>query len=264
MIEDRYTIYKVENKLNGKVYIGQTSHRLNKRITGHYNATKRGSLYRFHQALKKYDKEVFNWIILEENISRCDAIKKEIYYISFYDSTNINKGYNLSIGGNLLNNEARNKIRQQRIGHVVDDKTRNKISNTLKDYYKDKNGTLFGVKMSDETKKKLSNTQKERLEIKENHPMYNKKHTEEAKLKMSESSNNKGVYNPMYGRTGVLNKQSKKYLITTPNNEKFIVVGLNQFCIKNNLTTTLMSKVAKNKTKQHKGYKCEYYYEDII
>lgn len=58
----KYIIYKAENKITGKYYIGQTSNSLKKRINHHiYRANNSG--YYFHNAIKKYSKEKFNGIM---------------------------------------------------------------------------------------------------------------------------------------------------------------------------------------------------------
>lgn len=46
-------IYKVTNKINNKVYIGQTVHTLNYRMAQHYKDARRDNYY-FHNALNKY------------------------------------------------------------------------------------------------------------------------------------------------------------------------------------------------------------------
>lgn len=95
-------IYIYTNKLNNKVYIGQTIDE-NRRRLEHLNA--KDDFY-FHKALRKYGIENFDYKILYSirNESRDFVIytlnEKEIEYIEFYNSTNPDKGYNLTKGGN--------------------------------------------------------------------------------------------------------------------------------------------------------------------
>ena len=49
----------------------------------------------------------------------------------------------------------------------------------------------------------------------------------------------------------------KKWKITTPGNEIFIIENLLQYCKDHNLTMSAMCSVAKNKRSHHKQYKCE-------
>jgi len=56
---------------------------------------------------------------------------------------------------------------------------------------------------------------------------------------------------------------SKKYVITDPMNNVFVVHGLRYFC-KNcgsNLTSSAMCLCASGKRNQHKGYLCRYFNE---
>lgn len=99
-------IYKVTNLVNGKVYIGQTVRTLKGRISEHfYNANNGLKNEFFRNAILKYGKESFEWQEIDLGYDKNDLDKKEVYWISFYNSTNRNWGYNISIGG-----ESRQKI----------------------------------------------------------------------------------------------------------------------------------------------------------
>jgi group I intron endonuclease len=89
-----YYIYKITNKVNGKIYIGKTKNP-EKRLKQHINASKRKKT-KLYNAMNKYG--VNNFSI--EIIDRCDDNTvniMEIDYIKKYDT--INKGYNITIGG---------------------------------------------------------------------------------------------------------------------------------------------------------------------
>lgn len=86
-------IYKITNKVNNKVYIGQTRYTLEFRWRQHQH--KKDNTY-FHNAIHKYGVENFELEILEE----CETEllnSKEMFYIAKYDS--FKNGYNLTIGG---------------------------------------------------------------------------------------------------------------------------------------------------------------------
>lgn len=92
-----YTIYLHKNKINGKVYIGQTSETdLNRRFRG-------GSGYKssphFYQAIKQYGWENFEHIILENNLNSEEADIRERFWICTFSATNPKYGYNLTEGG---------------------------------------------------------------------------------------------------------------------------------------------------------------------
>lgn len=98
-------IYKIENIINNKIYIGQTI-KFKDRIHSHFNKKKikRGySIYSLKYAIINEAKENFKVDILKECKNENELTKYEKYFISLYDSTNPEKGYNLNIGGKCGN-----------------------------------------------------------------------------------------------------------------------------------------------------------------
>lgn len=92
-------IYKIENKVNGKVYIGQSID-IKTRWKCHINYLNNGTHNNKHlqSAWNKYGKENFSFNIIEE----CDVEdlnEREIYWIDKYDSYINKNGYNLTLGG---------------------------------------------------------------------------------------------------------------------------------------------------------------------
>lgn len=94
-------IYKITNKINHKIYIGQTRVTEPQRWQQHVwyanNCPNKDSILLCY-AIKKYGKENFYREIIEE----CDnnlLNERETYWISHYNSTNKNVGYNLTLGG---------------------------------------------------------------------------------------------------------------------------------------------------------------------
>lgn len=92
-------IYKITNKINGKVYIGQTITPIKNRMYKHYSQARNGkNITGIDAAIKKYGKENFE----VEQILECpneDLDLQEKFYISKYNS--FENGYNLTIGGQL-------------------------------------------------------------------------------------------------------------------------------------------------------------------
>lgn len=87
-------IYKIENLINHKVYIGQST-RIERRFTEH----RRGNSTIIDKAIKKYGAENFDYCIIEEcGVEELD--EREQFYISAFNSL-IPNGYNVSSGGNL-------------------------------------------------------------------------------------------------------------------------------------------------------------------
>ena len=86
-------IYKIENLLNGKSYIGQ-SIEIEHRFAKHKCA--KDDFY-IHRAIRKYGVENFSFKILEEcNLEELN--EKEKYWIKYYNSLTTN-GYNMIPGG---------------------------------------------------------------------------------------------------------------------------------------------------------------------
>lgn len=87
-------IYAHINKINGKVYIGQTKQTLQKRWG-------RGSEYstctHFYKAIQKYGWDNFQHIVLECGLNDDEINEKEEYWINYYNS--IENGYNIKKGG---------------------------------------------------------------------------------------------------------------------------------------------------------------------
>lgn len=92
-----FTIYKHTNKKNGKVYIGQTIQKPEDRWK---NGAGYRSCVKFYNAIQKYGWDNFEHEILEQKeMTQKEADEKENYYISFYNSQNDEKGYNITEGG---------------------------------------------------------------------------------------------------------------------------------------------------------------------
>ena len=91
-------IYKAYNKSSGKYYIGQTFRNLKTRIAEHYSASKSVNSPQTHfmNALRFYDKETWDWSIIE-NVDKEKMNVRERYWIIYYDS--FENGYNGNYGG---------------------------------------------------------------------------------------------------------------------------------------------------------------------
>ena len=91
-------IYKFTNKINNKIYIGQTTQTLEQRINKHLQQLNDETY--FHRALKKYGIDNFNIEIIEQSIPLNELDNREIYWIKYYNSYyTSNQGYNLTKGG---------------------------------------------------------------------------------------------------------------------------------------------------------------------
>lgn len=102
-------IYAHINKINGKVYIGQTTRTLYERWA---NGKGYSSCTKFQNAILKYGWNNFDHIILECGLNEDELNNKEKYWINKYNS--ISEGYNIDLGGNShhFSEEHRQKIRE--------------------------------------------------------------------------------------------------------------------------------------------------------
>lgn len=93
-----YSIYIIRNKINDKVYIGQTSQSVAVRFSQHMkpSTTKQRGTYKIYNAVNKYGKENFYYEILEEHLTSEQADEREVYYIKQFNS--YENGYNSTRG----------------------------------------------------------------------------------------------------------------------------------------------------------------------
>ena len=165
-------IYKVTNKINNKVYIGQTVRDFNRRKTEHLNQAKNkhASCAYFHSALLKYGFDSFIWEIIFETDCQIELDSKEIEFIDYYYSYG-DGGYNLCLGGS--NNHGYKHSEQ-----TVEKRRNFRHSEETKEEARQR---MLGTKLSEETKEKI------RL------ANLGKKASKETKEKMSKNNKGKGT-----------------------------------------------------------------------
>lgn len=109
-------IYMITNKINNKKYIGQSIN-IEKRWKDHIKMSLTdNSNNHFYSAIKKYGINNFNFSILEK-CKKEELNIREKYWINFYQTTDRNKGYNATSGGDshyCLRDESKQKISQKR------------------------------------------------------------------------------------------------------------------------------------------------------
>jgi len=105
-------IYRALNKVNGKLYIGQTKHSLEFRKIGHENSSKNNDGFYFQRAITKYGKDNFSWLIIDTATSKEELDYLEQFYIDFFCSVIKETGYNLAMGCQFgdMNAETRQKM----------------------------------------------------------------------------------------------------------------------------------------------------------
>lgn len=90
-------IYKILNKINNKIYIGQ-SRNLTKRLIEHKNTLMNNTHFNEHlqRSWNKYGEDNFEIAIIE-NCNIEDLYERENYWINFYNSYDSKYGYNVTI-----------------------------------------------------------------------------------------------------------------------------------------------------------------------
>ena len=167
-------IYKIENNISKKVYIGQTIN-YTKRIRQHkYHLRKGDHDNKYLQKdFNEYGLTSFKFSIIEE----CDdiqALERETYWINYYEGIESSNTYNMvSLDG--LNTEFKLKVKQGNIGKKRSKETCNKLSEigrakkhsleTKIKISKSCKGKNKGHFHSDETKVKISKSCKGRTPV---------------------------------------------------------------------------------------------------
>lgn len=102
-------IYKVTNKVNGKVYVGQTTQSLPQRITEHRSRLNAGERnHKLYLAMRKHGFENFEFETLCCAVDERFLDELEIQFIKEFNS--YNRGYNSSEGGGSISPETRAKL----------------------------------------------------------------------------------------------------------------------------------------------------------
>lgn len=91
-----HSIYMIENKVNGKKYVGKTSNPTVRRL-GYFTKSHNQHLRR---AIKKYGAESFEFMILQCNLDDTSVDEAEKTHIKEHKS--FTEGYNMTSGGNTL------------------------------------------------------------------------------------------------------------------------------------------------------------------
>ena len=161
----KYKIYAHVNKINGKVYIGQTQQKLKDRFGCNGAYYKHSS--HFWNAIQKYGWNNFNHITLVSGVSLdlANIIEEEL--IRKYNTMNNKIGYNMIAGGN-------NRKRRQEVTDKIAEKNRYPSPETLRKMSIASTGRKHSPEVIEKIRK--SNT--------------GKKRTEEARIKMSIAKQN--------------------------------------------------------------------------
>jgi group I intron endonuclease len=147
-------IYIIENKINGKVYIGKTKYKnANNRWSAHKSSAMKKPIHPIARAIAKYGPENFSFIPFQYCNNNEELNQEEIYWIAqMRESLGRNMVYNIFDGGGK---DSPNK------GKKLTEEWKKKISDTMK---KNPNTGIFlkGHPVSDKVREAVSNSNKNR------------------------------------------------------------------------------------------------------
>lgn len=156
-------IYMAHCKSTDSFYYGKTVKSLETRKKQHFAdaaANRNGS--RFHKALRKHGAEAFQWYVIESCDSKELLAERERFWIALGRSVG-QRVLNLSDGGD-------GGGRTGSTGKPLSHETKEKIANSLREFYKNKPGTMtgrsgslapvWGRRVSQDVKRRISDSHK--------------------------------------------------------------------------------------------------------
>lgn len=138
MEKENYIVYR-HVVPNGKMYVGITSQPLNHRWKGGYGYIRQPF---FYNAIKKYGWDNIKHEVLLNNLTQEHASLAEEIFISYWDLTNRDKGYNLDGGGFS--------------GYKISEDTRHKRSLSMIGKNAGCLNGMYGKHLTEEQKEKIS------------------------------------------------------------------------------------------------------------
>ena len=126
-------VYKITNKITGKIYIGITNQGSGARYRHHWYESRIGEPSPIHRSMAKYGEDNFTLEIIDFAETYEELKEKEKFWIKKFNSTDRNVGYNLTEGGDgtfgrTHSEETKEKIRQKALGRKISEETKKKMS----------------------------------------------------------------------------------------------------------------------------------------
>jgi group I intron endonuclease len=134
-------VYLVTNKINGKMYVGQTSDLLSKRWADHGLPSNKRNLY-FGNSIRKYGRDSFSVETLHVCATKDEMDFCETFYISLLNTKSPN-GYNLTDGGegtpgHTVSDEGRLRMHLSHLGKKQTEQTKRRKSEALRKAHKER------------------------------------------------------------------------------------------------------------------------------
>lgn len=165
-----YCVYAHINKINGKIYIGQTIHGDNPVKRWGCNGAHYKAQPYFYNAIQKWGWDSFDHEVIANHLTAKEADEFEKLLIKKLNTTDSNFGYNLTSGGKSyeMTEATKKKISESHKGKTLSEETKKKLSVASRAAWENedmkkhasernsgKNNAMFGVspkeRMDDET-----------------------------------------------------------------------------------------------------------------
>lgn len=130
-------VYKITNKVTGKIYVGITNQGSGARYRHHWYEARIGESAPIHKSMAKYGEENFTLEIIDFADTYEELKEKEKFWIKELNSMDRKIGYNLTEGGDgtfgrMHSEETKEKIRQKAIGRKISEETKKRMSEARK------------------------------------------------------------------------------------------------------------------------------------
>ena len=219
-----YYIYKITNKINGKIYIGQHKHLENEKFDQYMGS---GKLIK--DAISKYGIDNFTKEILEE-CTKENVNEREIYWIDKLKARENN--YNISAGGgqgdSTLGTQVYNNGKNLKYIKIGDPIPNGYVKGSIKGFHTRK-GRLSRSKL-------LKGQNKNRI------PWNKGKHNDNEKVRLN-AENAKNTMKITGILKGANNPRAKTFTLIDPLGNKYIVTGeLKKFCKEHDISLSLVKK----------------------
>lgn len=227
-------VYRILNRVNGKMYIGQSAKKLGKRFKAHIDKLNTFCHENKHleRAWHKYKPHNFTFEVLEEAQSREELNFLEIYYIKFYDS--VKNGYNKTHGGQYF-------CQSEEVKKKMSEKMKAKFASGEKTVYNQ------GMKLPEDWCESISKALKD-FHKNNVSPLQGRKHSPEQKATYS------GKNHFCYGKFGKDNRSSKKFVATSPEGVDVCFYSQSDFARLVNINRSNIPTALKGKCKSLKGW----------
>lgn len=228
-------VYLVENRCNGKVYIGQTRCSLKKRMLEHNACARNKPRGYFHKAIRRCGQSNFIWTnLVVVNDEWLDVM--EWMAITLYRAREPRFGYNLASGGRTprMHDATRMKISRALMGHPVSASTKEKLKYT---WFSSGNAPWnkgykgYSVKLSP-----IVRVRKSQLLL--------ARHHSDVAFKKAQKAGTKRV-------------NSKRWRLVSPTGELIFTDRLVECSVGLNLNHRVLRSIAGKVRRSYKGWKCE-------